>query len=178
MKQLKLAMKVCLICLLSSCAAQKMVAIQRAKLIGNFNIEFVNKNITIKPDEFFKPQELGLVENMPTNIGTLENALNLCIKKRIKNYDIIIKNPAYPKPYYGKIAFFKTPTKNKLAAVSRYYELSIGDSYFENATRGRMGIVYEYFDVAGKTPGLFSLGLPTAAIKVPTWFIILSDEPL
>ena len=68
------------------------------------------------------------------------------------------------KKIYGKIAFFNAHEDYCITANNKYYELSISDEYFANSTRGRTSISYEFN------------GGDNA--KVPTWIILMSDEPL
>ena len=56
-------------------------------------------------------------------------------------------------------------------AVSRYYNIGISEYYFTNATEGRIATVYEY---AKKTQ---AAGFGFQQMNVPTWLILLSDEP-
>jgi hypothetical protein len=168
--------KLILVCtfFISSCGTVLKVPIERGKIDGDFTIQFTDKNITLRPNEFFKLSELGLIANggeikrKTVNSTDIKSALKLFKKQRIRNYPITIVNPHYKKPYYGKIAFFNTNKVNEAEAVSRYYEIDIDGSYFDNATRGRMAIVYEYSNVRASL---------VKDVKVPTWIILLSDEP-
>ena len=161
-----------------SCGMKLKIPIERGKIAGPFSIQFLKSGKAIKTNEFFSLDELGVKANggkinkkimLSTDI---KSAMKLFRKQKIRNYDIVINNPAYSKPYYGKIAFFNTNKKNELEAVSRYYELDISSSYFSSATRGRVAIVYEYANVHA---GLIKVG---EGLRVPTWIILLSDEPV
>lgn len=129
-------------------------------------------------NKYFTLSELGLEANSPawngklTKITTIDYALKSFKKNKYVNYDVLIKNPNYPKPYYGKIAFVNTNKSNENAAVSRFREISIDQSYFADATRGRTAILYEYFQANG-----FSVSGTAFRAKIPTWILIMSDEP-
>ncbi|HVT86756.1 MAG TPA: hypothetical protein VHD35_16240 [Chitinophagaceae bacterium] len=164
--------------LVNSCGVSLKVPIDKNKLSGNFTMEIPSKNIVIKNNEYFNLSALGLEANSPTwngklaRITTINYAMKAFKKNKYTNYDVIIKNPDYPKPYYGKIAFFNTNKKNESAAVSRYREISIEPVYFSDATRGRTAILYEYFEATGMS----ATGTVFKA-KIPTWILIMSDEP-
>jgi hypothetical protein len=163
--------------LMCSCGGMH-VSIDKNKIEGNTTIVFNDKNITIKPNQFFKLSESGLDANAKKiTIGhtavtskVINYFLKRCKNGNITSYDITISNPNYGKPYYGKIMFFNTNKKNQLEAVSRYREISIGSEYFESATRGRIAILYEYFTR--------NLAMTGQSGQVPTWVIIMSDEPV
>jgi hypothetical protein len=160
--------------LISSCGSSLKVPIERGKVTGDFTLQFVKKNVVLKQDQFFNLDEFGLLANggqiskKYISATDINSAIKLFKKGKIKNYDIRITNPDYKKPYYAKIAFFNTNKNNAMDAVARYYEINIEDSYFESATRGRMALVYEYSDN--------KIGL-VKSTKIPTWMIIMSDEP-
>lgn len=163
--------------LICSCGGMH-VAIDKNKIEGNTTIKFNNKNLIITPNQFFTLSESGLEANSKKvtigNTAVMSKVITYFLK-RCKNgnltaYDIAINNSGYAKPYYGKIMFFNTNKKNQLEAVSRYREISIGSEYFESATRGRIAIVYEYFTR--------NLPLNGQSGQVPTWVILMSDEPL
>ncbi|MEI9954967.1 MAG: hypothetical protein WDM90_01310 [Ferruginibacter sp.] len=150
--------------------------IAKGKIDGDFTIQFTKTNKTINPTEFFTLDGLGIspnsgqISNKTVRSTDINSALKLFKKQKIKNYPITITKPGYSKPYYGKIAFFNTNKKSEADAVARYYEIDIAKSYFDNATRGRMAIVYEYSKLQ---VGLYK----AAASKIPTWIILMSDEP-
>lgn len=173
-----LFVKLCFIILFfGSCftSMKGKVGIDRNKLVSNVEIRFVNKDITLKQDEIFYLSKLGLEANeIKLNQGSLKTTEINYILKAFKNnkyinYDIMIQSPKYKKPYYGKIAFFNTSKNKEMDAVSRYRELSIDDTYFFSATRGRVAIMYEYSSN--------KLGLLNPDVKLPTWIIVMSDEP-
>jgi hypothetical protein len=148
--------------------------IDRGKINGPFTIEFVNEKIKINPDEFFKLSELKLVENEYDNkyirLTQIKWALEAFNKGKIKAYDILIKNTNIAKPFYAKIAFFNATENTVTSAVARYYEISIDQKYFENATRGRIATVFEYSEKKA--------ALATYSKFKITWIIYMSDEPL
>jgi hypothetical protein len=88
--------------------------------------------------------------------------------RKLISYDILITNPRFSKTYYGKIAFFNIFKQNENNPVARYREISIDDSYFTNATNGKVAITYEYVVLKG--------GFGQTA-NMPTWVIMLSDVP-
>jgi len=165
------------ISLLSSCFSSMKIKvdIDKNKLVSNVIIKFVEKEITLKQDDIFYLSKLGLASNqIKLNTGILKiTEISYILKafkdKKYINYDVTIKSPKYQKPYYGKIAFFNTSKNKEMDAVARYRELSIEDSYFASATRGRVAIMYEYSSTA--------IGLLNPDVKVPTWIIVMSDEP-
>ena len=158
---------------LSSCFGYALkIPINKNKLGSSFTMEFPAKSLTVKADEYFNLSDHGLEANSPglnkklLRLTTIDYAYKAFKKNKLKNYDVIIKNPRYAKPYYGKIAFINTSSKKESAAVSRFRDISIESSYFESATKGRTAIVYEYYEVGGKT-----------SVKIPTWILLMSDEP-
>lgn len=165
----------CTCFLFSSCGSLN-VPIEKNKTENNTSITFTDKNLTVSAGEFFSLSEKGLISNtkkiMIASTADISKVITYMQKQfkkgRYISYNIKITNPRYPKPYYGKIAFFNTNKKNQLEAVSRYREIDISDSYFQSATRGRVALMYEYFK--GK--------LVQASVQVPTWIILMSDEPL
>ncbi|MFI5133257.1 MAG: hypothetical protein ACHQEB_02920 [Chitinophagales bacterium] len=164
--------------LLSSCGVALKVPIDKNKLSGNFTMEIPSKNLVIKSNEYFNLAQSGLEANSPkwnaklAKITTINYAMKAFKKNKYINYDVIIKNPNYPKPYYGKIAFLNTNKKNENSAVARYREISIDPSYFSSATNGRTAILYEYFQSTG-----MSITGTVIKAKIPTWILIMSDEP-
>lgn len=163
--------------LCGSCGYSLRVPIDKNKLVTNAVIEFKKPAFTVKGDDTFLLSEKGLESNkIPLNkdlarVTEIKYALKAFKKQKYINYDITITSPKYGKPYYGKIAFFNTNKNNEMEAVSRYREISIDDSYFSSATRGRVAIMYEYATI---NAGLVKM---TSGIKVPTWIILMSDEP-
>ncbi len=175
MKTFKSITIVSLSILLISCGATFNVPIDKNKLVSNTTIKFTNKNFSISKDEIFLLSEKSLESNKVKqsmdlyNITDINWALKAFKKNKYISYDITISNPKYPKPYYGKIAFFNTNGVNEMSAVSRYREISIDDNYFVSSTRGRVAMMYEYTET--------NVSLIKGAAKVPTWIILMSDEP-
>ncbi|QDW23837.1 hypothetical protein [Pedobacter sp. KBS0701] len=160
--------------IISSCGTSLKIPINRGKIDGDFTIQFTEKNAVVKPNQFFTLAELniepnkGQISKTTINSTNIKTALKIFKKQKIKNYAITITKPGYAKPYYGKIAFFNTNKINEADAVARYYEIDIANSYFASATRGRMAIIYEYSDLR--------IGIATTS-KIPTWIVLISDEP-
>ena len=162
--------------LFTSCVGLK-VPVNKNKLVSNVEIEFVSKNLKLKQNDIFNLSDNQLLANSSLGGGNGGNwlkkmdvnyILKACKSGTFKNYDILIKSPKYSKPYYGKIAFFNVNGKESETAVARYREIAIDDTYFASATRGRTALMYEYsehdFGIHGD-------------LRVPTWFILMSDEP-
>jgi hypothetical protein len=175
MKTLNLFITLYLSTILISCGLTFKLPIDKNKLVSNTVIKFTDKNFSISKDEIFLLSEKGLESNKIKQSMDLYNITNInwTLKKfkqnKYINYNITITNPKYPKPYFGKIAFFNTNGQNEMAAVSRYREISIDDNYFESSTRGRVAMMYEYTEN--------NVSLIKGAAKVPTWIILMSDEP-
>lgn len=163
---------------LFSCAGMIKVPINKNKIASDVKILFTAKNVEFKQNDAFNLSDLGLEANSQIGGGNwlkhftdVNYSLKAFKKKQFINYDITIKSPKYPKPYYGKIAFFNTTEKNSVSAVARYREIAIADEYFASATRGRTAIMYEY---AEQNFGGF---VGSMVLKMPTWIILMSDEP-
>lgn len=163
-----------------SCVGLK-VPINKNKVVSNVEIEFVSKNLKLKQNDVFNLSDNQLIANSSLSGGNGGNwmkkldvnyMLKACKSGSFINYDILIKSPKYSKPYYGKIAFFNVNGKESETAVARYREITIDDTYFASATRGRTALMYEYaeHDFGGGFMGSLDL-------RVPTWFILMSDEP-
>lgn len=159
-----------------SCVGIK-VPINKNKVVSNVEIKFVSKNLKLKQNDVFNLSDYEIKANSSLGGGNGGNwlkkldvnyILKACKTDKFINYDILIKSPKYSKPYYGKIAFFNVNNKESAAAVARYREIAIDDSYFTAATRGRTALMYEYAE-----HGFGMLG----DLRVPTWFILMSDEP-
>lgn len=163
------------ILLTTSCGYTLKVPIDKNKLVSNVTIKFNQKDLTLKQNDVFLLSEKGFESNKLKQsnelckITEINHAIKQFKKNKYTNYDITINNSNYPKPYYGKIAFFNTNKNHEISAVARYRELSIDDSYFASATRGRVAIMYEYSEN--------NISLIKGAAKVPTWIILMSDEP-
>lgn len=164
---------------LVSCSGLIKVPINKNKIASDVKITFTDKKLEFKQNDIFNLSDLGLDANTQIGGGNwlkhftdVNYSLKAFKKNQFINYDIVIKSPKYPKPYYGKIAFFNTTEKNSVSAVARYREIAIADEYFANATRGRTAIMYEYAeqDFGGGFAGKMVL-------KMPTWIILMSDEP-
>lgn len=154
------------------------VPINKNKVVSNVEIEFVSKNLKLKQNDVFNLSDNAIIANSSLGGGNGGNwmksldvnyMLKACKKGNFINYDILIKSPNYSKPYYGKIAFFNVNGNESEAAVARYREISIDESYFSAATRGRTALMYEYAE--------HNFGLGHGDLRVPTWFILMSDEP-
>ena len=136
-------------------------------------MEFTGKNFTVKNDEYFNLSDHGLESNSPglnkklLKITTIDYAYKAFKKNKLTNYNVILRNKSFTKPYYGKIAFINTSEKKESAAVSRFRDISIEASYFQSATKGRTAIVYEYYEV----------GSNKNSVRIPTWILLMSDEP-
>ena len=152
------------------------VEIEKNKLVSDIVIKIERTGKEIVKDKMFTLSEMGLEANKPgfssaakvVKMTEVNTAMKMFKKNEIINYDIIIKNDRYTKPFYGKIAFFNVLKRSEMEAVARYREISIDDAYFASATRGRVAITYEYTTLKG--------GFGQTA-KWPTWVIMLSDEP-
>jgi hypothetical protein len=156
-----------------ACTPRLKMQIDRNKVASDVTIKVLDKNLTLKPNEFFTLSETGLEANggpidaQLLELTKIDVALKAFKKKKYVSYDVLINNAKYSKPYYGKIAFFNASKSNATSAVTRYREITIDNNYFESATRGRVAIMYEYALYNG-----FS------AWKTPTWVLLMSDEPL
>jgi hypothetical protein len=141
--------------------------IEKGSIKDDFTITFEDRNITLKPGQFFTLADLGLQANRNTIEGNILTAYQDVIKKgrHFPSYRIRVAKSGYDKPYYGLLTFFNTSKKHTTDAVARYYELQIPPQYFNDATRGRVACAYEY--TSDKVFG-----------KLPTWVIWLSDQPL
>ncbi len=179
MKNVFTCMLVCLI--FNSCGLmiKLNVPIEKNKLVGNSTFEFTKQNITVNPDEVFLLSKMGLKANglvlsneWVTEVIKIPYATKQFKKGKFINYDVLITNPAYPKKYYGKIAFFNTFKKAEGSLVTKSREISIDEMYFDAATNGRTAIMYEYS--VDNTNPLF----PNATSKTPTWVLLMSDEPI
>lgn len=177
MKKVKLAsISLVLLALATvSCTVLK-TPINKNKVVSNVEIEFVSKNLKLKQNDVFNLSDTGLVSNKLTTgnqgiywLQSLDINLILkgCKKGYYTTYDILIKSPKYSKPYYGKIAFFDVSNQGTETAVARYRELSVDEQYFASATRGRTALMYEYAEQK----------YLNGTKRIPTWFILMSDEP-
>lgn len=162
-----------------SCSGMINVPINKNKIASDVKITFTNKNIEFKQNDVFNLSDLALEANSKIGGGNwlkhftdVNYTLKAFKKNEFINYDITIKSSKYAKPYYGKIAFFNTTERNSVSAVAKYREITIADEYFSSATRGRTAIMYEYAeqDFGGGFAGKMVL-------KMPTWIILMSDEP-
>lgn len=178
MKMKRIIMSLVMLLLsLTSYGQSAKVAIERNKLVSNIIIKIENTGKEIVKDKMFTLEEMGLEANSPGGFSAakvaqmteVNTAMKMFKKDKVVNYDIVIKNDKYPKPFYGKIAFFNVFRRSEMDAVARYREISVDDTYFANATRGRVAITYEYATLTG------AFG---RTAKWPTWIIMLSDEPL
>ncbi|MEE1944972.1 hypothetical protein VRU48_07635 [Pedobacter sp. KR3-3] len=161
---------------INSFSQSAKVEIERNKLVSDITIKIENSGKELVKDKMFTLQEMGFEANSPggfsaakvSQMTEVATAMKMFKKDKVINYDIIIKNSRYPKPFYGKIAFFNVFRKSEMDAVARYREISIDESYFTSATRGRVAITYEYATLTG------AFG---KTAKWPTWIIMMSDEP-
>lgn len=182
MKTLKLFCAMACISILSvvSCVGLRQ-PINKNKLVSDVEIKFVATNLQVKQNDVFNLSDAKLEANSSLTGGNGGNwlkkldvnyILKACKANKFINYDILIKSPKYEKAYYGKIAFFNVNNKESEAAVARYREITIDDRYLAAATRGRTALMYEYasHDFGGGFMGKMDL-------RVPTWFIVMSDEP-
>lgn len=158
-----------------SCTVLK-TPIDKNKIVSNVTIQFVSKKLTFNQNDVFNLSDTGLTSNKLTTgnqgiywLQSLDINLILkgCKKGYYTTYDILIKSPEYSKPYYGKIAFFDVSDQGTETAVARYREISVDEEYFESATRGRTAIMYEYAEQK----------YLNGTKRIPTWFILMSDEP-
>lgn len=158
-----------------SCTVLK-TPIDRNKIVSNVEIQFVSKKLTFNQNDVFNLSDTGLLSNKLTTgnqgiywLQSLDINLILkgCKKGYYTTYDILIKSPKYSKPYYGKIAFFDASNQATESAVARYREISIDEQYFASATRGRTAFMYEYAEQK----------YLNGTKRIPTWFILMSDEP-
>lgn len=156
--------------------AQKKGQIENNKLVSDINIKLMENNNMLPKDVLFTLEEYGLKANSLKNFGgvrastmtTVSGAMKEFSNKKLKSYHITITNPRFSKKYYGKIMFFNVLKQNQTDPVARYREISIDDSYFTNATNGKVAITYEYAVLKG------GFGL---TFNIPTWVIMLSDVP-
>lgn len=170
MKTLRLLFILSIFTLLTSCALK--VPIDKNKLASDVTIEFTSNKLAVKQGEYFLLSENGFKANTKPFYINKGDAIQTTLKKfkkgELENYDVIIKNSKYSKPYYGKIAFFNAHKMYDMSAVSRFREISIDSQYFQNATSGRIAILYEYAQVANGYGQKFN---------IPTWILLMSDEP-
>jgi hypothetical protein len=166
-----------IISILTSCGTSLKVPIDKNKLNSDVTIEFVNKKITIKSGETFSLSEQDFKANsLPIDqwINKFMD-INYTLKKfkkgKFKNYDILITNPDYKKKYYGKIAFFNTNKVSEMAVVAKFRSITIDDDYFDRATEGRTAMMYEYSEAN------YNALVPRSQGRVPTWILLMSDEP-
>lgn len=165
-----------LLCGVNSFSQSAKVEIERNKLVSDIIIKIESTGKEIVKDKMFTLQEMGLEANSAggfsaakvSQMTEVSAAMKMFKKDKVINYDIVIKNNRFAKPFYGKIAFFNVFKKSEMDAVARYREISIDDTYFTSATRGRVAITYEYATLTG------AFG---RTAKWPTWIIMISDEP-
>jgi hypothetical protein len=156
--------------------AQKKGQIENNKIVSDIKIKLADINSELPKNVFFTLEEYGLKPNSLKNFGgvrastmtTVSGAMKEFNNKKLKSYHITITNPLFSKTYYGKIMFFNVLKQNENDPVARYREISIEDSYFTNATNGKVAITYEYAVLKG------GFGL---TFNIPTWVIMLSDVP-
>jgi hypothetical protein len=152
--------------------AQK-VQIKNNKVVSDISIKLTDNNTFLPKDVIFTLEAYGMKANN-VNYWVMEEMTNVSgamkgfSNRKLISYDILITNPRFSKTYYGKIAFFNTFKQNENDPVARYREIGIDDSYFTNATNGKVAITYEYVVIKG---GFGRID------NVPTWVIILSDVP-
>jgi hypothetical protein len=155
--------------------AQK-VQIKNNKVVSDISIKLTDNNTVLPKDVIFTLEEYGMKSNNLIDFVALRavamtnvsGAMKEFTKKKFITYDILITNPRFSKTYYGKIVFFNVLKQNENDPVARYREISIDDSYFTNATNGKVAITYEYVVLKG--------GFGQTA-NMPTWVIMLSDVP-
>jgi hypothetical protein len=153
--------------------AQK-VQIKNNKVVSDISIKLNDNNTVLPKDVIFTLEEYGMKANVgwaeywAMEMTNVSGALKGFSNRKLISYDILITNPRFSKTYYGKIAFFNIFKQNENNPVARYREISIDDSYFTNATNGKVAITYEYVVLKG--------GFGQTA-NMPTWVIMLSDVP-
>lgn len=175
MKKNVIVYTVLLSLLLSSCGLSYNVMINKNKL-SDFEMKFTNQGFTIRDGETFLLSDKNLKSNNITSMVNVRGItdINFMLKKykknKLTNYPVEITQSSTGKKFYGRLGFFNTSKKHENEAVSKYREISVGSEYFASATNGRTAIIYEYF-VEGN-----AISIVTA--KIPTWVLLLSDEPL
>lgn len=155
--------------------AQKNSEIPSNKLVSDITIKLTANNSVLPKDVIFSLEEYGMQANAIKasmtfrimSMTSISGAMKEFNSGKIIAYDILITNPRFSKPYYGKIAFFNVLKRSENDAVARYREISIDDSYFTSATKGRVAITYEYAVISNST----------SSVEIPTWVVMLSDVP-
>jgi hypothetical protein len=151
--------------LLNTIYGQRLYNIDKGCIKDNFEIKFVDQDITLVPDKFFSLSQLNLeVSRRVGDVGA-RNISKLYKGETVISYKITIKNPTDNKLYYGRIAFFGVAKKHQNEAVASYYKIAIPDIYFKQANDGMTSWVYEYYTYR-------------KSYKFLTWIIWLSDIPL
>lgn len=127
-------------------------------------IKFVDKDITLIPDQFFTISQLGLKANSASDAvwNAKSPVTRLYERRAVESYPITIEYKN--KKFYGRIAFFKAWRSAKKLAVTSYYKITIPDQYFLNASDGRTSCVYELYYKGGG--------------QAPTWMVWISDIPI
>lgn len=158
------------------------VPIEKGIITGDFAITFIDKNITIKPNQYFNLAELGFkANNYPPN----ENGVDSKEYRRTLNgqkkgafrmynlYKIKINRTTDTTSYFGTLCFWNTRKQSKDEAVCKYYQISIPESYFESARDGQVSKSYEWYPLRG-------FGIAVKEIDpgnhLLTWLIFLSDS--
>jgi len=139
---------------------------------GSFTIIFIDKNITIKPNQKFNLSDLGIVagispEDNPDSYkdrGLKEYKAKLNSPKNNTNsfYRIKINRENDTTTYYGLISFYNTNESHKDDAVAKYYEIKLSDNLFDQSRGGNLSYNYEFWK--------------KFMAKVPTWLILFSDS--
>lgn len=170
MKLIRLNISALIAMLLASCALH--VPIDKNKVANNVTIEFPINKLKVSEGSSFSLSENSLKANTKivyvNKPDAIQSTLKKFKKKELINYDVTIKNPKYDKTYYGKIAFFNAHKIYDMSAVSRFREIGIEERYFQNATSGRIAILYEYAQLSNGYGKKFN---------IPTWILLMSDEP-
>jgi hypothetical protein len=154
------------------------IPIDKNKVSG-MEMKFTDLNFSVKSEENFSLSEKALKANrlkikafslQMTQLVEVNYMIKSFKNNKYKNYNLEIYQEGNTKKYYGKIAFFNINKNNENSPVGKYRNINVENSFFSNATNGRTAIIYEYF----KDELIASEKLN---LKIPTWVLLISDEP-
>ena len=144
-------------------------AVGKGKILDEFDITIVDKNIKLKQGQEFSLAVLGLEagkKDWTWNAAKTENEYRELDRTKYPYYNITIDKGG--KTFFGRLLFLQQSKSAYKEATSRFYELKIPAQAFERSKNGRVASVYDYIPDHGKKAA-------KKAIK-PNWIILLSDS--